>query len=75
MAIKSQTINQIFNDLDTYRNFCSTYGYKFNEAELYNQRSNTYRLFQKFQTGRKVRNQWEIDFQAWKDEEITKGRR
>lgn len=74
MAITSPIVNQIFDDLDAYRKFCSTHGYKFNEAELYSNRSNTYRLFQKFQTGKKVRNQWEVDYQAWKEEEILKGR-
>ena len=41
-------INQIFDDLDKYRDFCSTYGYRFDEAELYSSKSYTYRQFQKF---------------------------
>lgn len=61
-------INQIFNDLDSYRNFCRDYGYRFNEAELYNQKSYVYRQFQKFVAGKPVKNQWEIDLARFKEE-------
>ena len=38
-------VNQIFEDLDKYRGFCRDYGFRFDEAELYNQRSYVYRQF------------------------------
>ena len=67
-------VNQIFNDLDIYRNFCREYGYKFNEADLYNQKSYIFRQFQKFITGKPVKNQWELDLVKFKEQEATKVR-
>lgn len=61
-------VNQIFNDLDIYRNFCREYGYKFNEADLYNQKSYIFRQFQKFITGKPVKNQWELDLVKFKEQ-------
>lgn len=74
MAITKTRINQVFEDLDRYRNFCRDYGYRFNEAELYNNRSNTYKQFQRFVAGKPVRNQWETDLAKFKEQEILKGR-
>ncbi len=61
-------INQIFNDLDKYRNFCREYGYRFNEADLYNQKNYIYRQFQKFIAGKPVKNQWELDLNRFKEQ-------
>jgi hypothetical protein len=73
MAIKTN-VNQIFEDLDRYRNFCREYGYRFNEADLYNTRSGIYKQFQRFVAGQKPRNQWEIDYTKYKEQEATKAR-
>ena len=67
-------VMQIFNDLDKYRDFCRDHGYRFNEADLYNQRNYIYRQFQKFVTGKPVKNQWEVDYTRWKEQEVTKVR-
>ncbi len=61
-------INQIFNDLDRYRNFCREYGYRFNEADLYNQKNYIYRQFQKFIAGKPVKNQWEFDLVKFREQ-------
>ena len=61
-------VNQIFEDLDNYRNFCRDYGYKFDEADLYSQRSYVFRQFQKFIAGKSVKNQWEIDLSRFKEQ-------
>jgi hypothetical protein len=60
--------NFIFDDLDKYRNFCRDFGYRFDEADLYNQRSYVFRQFQKFVTGKPVKNQWEIDLARLKEQ-------
>ena len=52
-------VNQIFEDLEKYLAFCQDYGYKFNESDLYNQRSYIYRQFTKFSTGKPVKDNWE----------------
>ena len=56
----------IFEDLDKYRNFCRDFGYRFNEADLYNSRSYIYRQYQKFTAGKPVKNQWEVDLSRFK---------
>ena len=63
-------INQIFNDLDRYRNFCREYGYRFNEADLYNQKNYIYRQFQKFIAGKPVKNQWEFDQVKFREQRV-----
>lgn len=60
-------INQIFNDLDKYRSFCREFGYRFNEADLYNQKNYVFRQFQKFITGKPVKNQWELDLVKFRE--------
>ena len=70
----SAQVKQIFEDLDNYRNFCRDYGYRFDEADLYNQRSYIFRQFQKFVAKKPVKNQWEIDYTKWKEQEATKVR-
>ena len=64
----SSRVNQIFNDLDNYRNFCRNYGYRFDEADLYSQRSYIFRQFQKFVAGKSVKNQWEVDLARFKEQ-------
>lgn len=57
-------INQIFDDLDGYRNFCRSYGYKFDEAELYSNRSFAYRQYTKYLQGKPFKDMWEFDSKA-----------
>ena len=54
-------INQIFDDLDGYRNFCRDFGYRFDEADLYSNKSYVFRQYNKFLQGKPVKDQWEID--------------
>lgn len=56
-----KTVAQIFDDLDSLREFCVEFGYEFNERDLYDKRSYVYKAFQNFQSGKKVKNQWNID--------------
>jgi hypothetical protein len=67
-------VTKIFNDLDDYRNFCRDYGYRFNEADLYSQKNYVYRQFQKFVSGKPVKNQWEADLARIKEYKMS-GRR
>jgi hypothetical protein len=48
---------KIFNDIDEYRDFCVTYGYQFNEADLYNERSN-YGEFSRYKKGKLPKDNW-----------------
>ena len=65
-------VKQIFDDLDNYRNFCRDHGYRFDEADLYSQRSYVYRQFQKFTSGKYVKNQWEVDLVKFKEQNANR---
>ena len=52
-------VQQIFDDLEKYLEFCRAFGYKYDENDLYNQRSFNYRQFIKFSTGKQVKDNWE----------------
>jgi len=54
-------VNQIFDDLEGYLNFCRLYGYKFDEAELYSNRSFAFRQYTKFLQGKNFKDMWEQD--------------
>jgi len=54
-------VNQIFDDLQGYLNFCRDYGYRFDEADLYSNRSFAYRQYAKFLVGKPVKDMWALD--------------
>ena len=54
-------VHQIFEDLEKYKEFCVDYGYKFDEATLYDMRSFAYRQHQKQLSGKPAKNSWEED--------------
>jgi len=54
-------VNQIFDDLQGYLNFCRDYGYRYDESDLYNNRSYVFRQYNKFLSGKPVKDMWEID--------------
>ena len=51
---------QVFNDLDKYRNFCKEFGYRYDEADLYSNRSYVWRQYGKHLAGKEVKDQWEL---------------
>jgi hypothetical protein len=61
MAKETKTTHQVFQDLDNYLNFCRAFGYKFDEADLYSQRSYAYRQYSKFASGKHARDMWAQD--------------
>lgn len=61
MAKEFKTNHQLFDDLDNYLNFCRDYGYKFDEADLYSQRSYAYRQYSKLAAGKQPRDMWAQD--------------
>ena len=52
-------VAQIFTDLENYLAFCQDYGYKFDEATLYDMRSFVFRQFQKAMAGKPAKYNWE----------------
>ena len=60
MAIRYPEINKIFDDLDTYRNFCKEFGYVFNEAHLYDGKT-PWGQFDRYKRGQRIVNNWKED--------------
>ena len=54
-------VTQIFDDLEKYLAFCQEYGYKFDEANLYNMRSYPYQQYSKFLSRKNFKDQWMED--------------
>jgi hypothetical protein len=57
-------VQQIFEDLENYLEFCKDYGYKFDESTLYDMRSFAYRQYQKMASGKPAKDQWMEDSKA-----------
>jgi hypothetical protein len=58
---RDNRINQIFNDLENYLEFCQDFGYKYDEADLYRQSSFPYRQFCKYVAGKPAKDNWAAD--------------
>jgi hypothetical protein len=54
-------VNQIFDDLEKYRDFCVEFGYKFDESNLYNMRNYAYQQYSKYTSRKNFKDQWEAD--------------
>ena len=52
-------VNQIFEDLEKYKEFCVDFGYKFDEATLYDMRSFAFRQHQKNLAGKPAKDNWD----------------
>jgi hypothetical protein len=54
-------VRQIFDDLEKYKEFCVYYGYKFDEANLYDMKQFSYRQHTKQLAGKQPKDQWADD--------------
>jgi len=54
-------VTAVFEDLDQYLQFCQNFGYRFNEADLYNWKSYAYQQFNKHLQGKFAKDMWAID--------------
>jgi len=57
----NMTAKEVHQALDRYRDFCRDYGYRFNEADLYNNKKYPYQQFRKFEAGKNAKDMWSID--------------
>lgn len=60
----SPKVREIQNDLEQFLEFCRTYGYRYNEADLYNWKSYAFQQFNKWQNGKPVKDMWAIDHKS-----------
>ena len=54
-------VKKIFDDLEKYLEFCVDFGYKYNEKDLYDNKSYIYRQFNKYLQKKPVVSNWETD--------------
>lgn len=54
-------VQQLFEDLEKYLEFCQDHGYRYNEADLYNYRSYAFQQYNKHTQGKMAKNMWEED--------------
>ena len=54
-------LTQIFQDLEHYLEFCKNFGYRFDESDLYSNRSFAYRQYGKFLEGKSPKDMWAAD--------------
>ena len=54
-------VEAIFDDLENYLAFCQDYGFKYNEADLYNWKSYAYQQFMKAVQGKFAKDMWSQD--------------
>lgn len=54
-------VTEIFDELDKLREFCQDFGYRFNEADLYNFKSYAWQQYNKFTQGKNAKNMWTED--------------
>lgn len=64
MSTRYPNINEIFDDLDAYRDFCREFGHVFNEEHLYNPKT-PYGQFERYRKGQRVTNNWKEDRRAF----------
>lgn len=57
----SPRVQQTWNDLEAYRDFCVSHGYKFVESTLYNMKTYPFQQFNKFRNGKNAKDQWAYD--------------
>lgn len=51
-------VRQIFDDLEVYLVFCQDFGYKYDEATMYDMRDYAFRQFSKHASGKLARDCW-----------------
>lgn len=54
-------VEGIFDDLEAFLEFCQDYGYRFNEADLYNWKSYAFQQYSKHAQGKFAKDMWVED--------------
>jgi len=72
---KNPRTEQVWKDLEAYKAFCVSHGYKFNEQDLYNMRTYPFQQYNKFRNGKNCKNQWEFDLRRFSGRTEYKGKK
>lgn len=54
-------VAEIQDDLEKLLAFCQDYGYRYNEADLYNFKSYAWQQYNKYSQGKNAKNMWDED--------------
>ena len=54
-------VAEIQEDLEKLLAFCQDYGYRYNEADLYNFKSYAWQQYNKYSQGKNAKNMWDED--------------
>jgi len=71
---KNPRTEQVWRDLDAYKAFCVSHGYKFNEQDLYDMKKYPFQQYNKFRNGKNCKNQWEFDLNRFHSKREYKGK-
>ena len=52
---------EIQDDLEKLLEFCQNYGYRYNEADLYNFKSYAWQQYNKYSQGKNAKSMWDED--------------
>jgi hypothetical protein len=59
IAVRSNPkVTAIQEDLEHFLEFCRDYGYRYNEADLYNFKSYAWQQYNKYVQGKNAKNMW-----------------
>ena len=62
VAIKpNPRVNQVFEELEKYLEFCRSFGYRYNEADLHNWKSYAWQQYSKHAQGKHAKDMWTAD--------------
>ena len=54
-------VQSIMEDLDKFRDFCVDFGYRYNEADLYNFKSYAWQQYNKYSQNKTAKTMWDED--------------
>ena len=54
-------VAEIQEDLEKLMEFCQDYGYRYNEADLYNFKSYAWQQYNKYSQGKNAKSMWDED--------------
>ena len=62
IAIKhNPRMTELFDELEKFLTFCQDFGYRFNEADLFNFKSYAWQQYSKYSQGKNAKNMWDED--------------
>jgi hypothetical protein len=61
LAYNNPKARAVLNELERFQEFCCDFGYRYNEADLYNFKSYAWQQYNKYSQGKNARDMWAED--------------